>query len=245
MTRTPEVSIVIPIYNEAAFLGAAIGELYERLPSLDRRYEIVLAENGSSDDTAAVAQSLAREHPSLRALSVPGPDYGRALRAGIVAARGEYVVCDEIDIGDLDFYRRALALLETGSADFVVGSKLLAGSRDERPLFRHAASLVYSGLLRLALGFRGTDTHGLKAFRRAATLPVVQRCRLSRDVFASELVLRAERAGLRVVETPVCLREKRPPSIRLLKRVPTVLRQIALLAVMLRLEGRGRPTGHR
>ncbi|HEU4406578.1 MAG TPA: glycosyltransferase [Polyangiaceae bacterium] len=243
MTRAPEVSVVIPVYNEAAFLGGAVAELCARLPSLGRTYEIVLAENGSTDATAAIARALARERPALRALSVPGPDYGRALREGILAARGEYVLCDEIDIGDLDFHRRALALLEAGAADFVVGSKLLADSRDERPLFRHAASLVYSGLLRLALGFRGTDTHGLKAFRRDAVGPVVRACRLSRDVFASELVLRAERAGLRVVETPVRLREKRPPSIRLLKRVPAVLRQVALLAIMLRLEGRprGRP----
>jgi glycosyltransferase involved in cell wall biosynthesis len=240
MTRAPEVSIVIPVYNEAAFLGAALDELCARLPSLGRTYEIVLTENGSTDETAAVARALAARHPAVRALSVPGPDYGRALKAGILEARGAYVLCDEIDIGDLDFHRRALATLEAGAADFVVGSKLLAGSRDERPLFRHAASLVYSGLLRLCVGFRGTDTHGLKAFRRDAVEPVVRRCRLSRDVFASELVVRAERAGLRVVETPVRLREKRPPSVRLLKRVPAVLRQVALLAVMLRLERRDR-----
>ncbi len=237
----PEVSLIVPVYNEAAFLRAAFNELCGRLPSLGRTWELVLAENGSTDGTAALARALAAGRPGVRALSVPGPDYGRALRAGILAARGAYVLCDEIDIGDLDFHRRALALLEGGAADFVVGSKLLAGSRDERPLFRHAASLAYSGLLRLALGFRGTDTHGLKAFRREALEPVVRRCRLSRDVFASELVLRAERSGLRVVETPVRLREKRPPSIRLLKRVPAVLRQVALLAVMLRLERRGRP----
>ena len=78
-----------------------------------------------------------------------------------------------------------------------------------RPLTRHAASLVYSGVLRVALGFRGTDTHGLKAFRRQRLKVVVDSCLVDKDVFASELVLRAERAGLRVVEIPVQVMEKR------------------------------------
>jgi glycosyltransferase involved in cell wall biosynthesis len=241
VTRAPEVSVVIPVYNEARILGGAVDELCAQLPSLGRPYEIVLAENGSTDGTASIARSLAAARPHVRALSVPGPDYGRALREGILTARGAYVLCDEIDIGDLDFHRRALALLEANEADFVVGSKLLAASHDDRPPFRHAASLAYSGLLRLAVGFRGTDTHGLKAFRREPVVPVVRRCRLGRDVFASELVLRADRSGLRVVETPVRVREKRPPSVHLLKRVPAVLRQVTLLAVMLRLERRPPP----
>ncbi|HEU4537997.1 MAG TPA: glycosyltransferase [Polyangiaceae bacterium] len=239
----PEVTLVVPVYNEAPLLAEAAGELCARLPSLGRPCEIVLAENGSTDETAAIARDLAARLPGVRALSVPGPDYGRALRAGILSARGAYVLCDEIDIGDLDFHRRALALLASGGADFVVGSKLLAASRDERPLFRHAASLAYNGLLRALAGFRGTDTHGLKAFRRDRVEPVVRRCRLGRDVFASELVLRAERAGLRVVETPVRVREKRPPGVHLLRRVPAVVRQLALLALFLRLDEPDRRRG--
>ena len=59
----------------------------------------------------------------------------------------------------------------------VVGSKAMKGASDERPLIRRAATRVLNGMLRVALGFRGTDTHGLKAFRRATLLPVVERVR--------------------------------------------------------------------
>ena len=76
------------------------------------------------------------------------------------------MICEEIDLCDADFHRRALGLLEHGDADMVVGSKAMKGASDERPLFRRAATRVINGMLRVALDFRGTDTHGLKAFHR-------------------------------------------------------------------------------
>lgn len=232
-STAPEVSIVIPVYNEETLLGPALGELRERLAALHFSYEIVLAENGSTDRTLERVFELEQEWPELRSVSLPTPNYGRALRHGLEAARGRYVVCDEIDIGDTDFYARALDLLRQGKADFVVGSKLAGGARDERPWLRHWLSLAYTGTLSLLVGFRGTDTHGLKAFRREAVLPVVRACQVDRDVFASELVIRAERASLRIVEIPTQIREKRPPSINLIRRVPGVVTNLAKLTWVL------------
>jgi glycosyltransferase involved in cell wall biosynthesis len=189
----------------------------------------LLAENGSRDRTLAVAEELERRHPEVRHLSLEEPNYGRALRLGILAARGEIVVCDEIDLLDVEFQLRAIELVRSG-ADLVVGSKLMAGASDQRPFVRHAASLVYTGLLRLMVGFRGTDTHGPKVFRRERLSKLVEACRLDRDVFASELVIRAERAGLAIREVPLLVKEKRPPSIDLFRRVPNVLANLARLA---------------
>ena len=95
-----------------------------------------------------------------------------------------------------------------------------------RPWFRHSASQLYTGLLRVLLDFRGTDTHGLKAFRRSLVLPIAQACQVERDVFASELVIRAYRAPLRVLEIPVRVLEKRPPSTNLLRRMPGVVKDL-------------------
>ena len=125
------------------------------------------------------------------------PNYGKALKQGILLARGDIVLCDEIDLCDTDFHKRAVDILETGEADLVIGSKLAAGAADERPLIRHAASIAYSTLLKVMLGFRGTDTHGLKAFRRRALLDTVRACLVDKDVFASEFVIRADRGGHR------------------------------------------------
>jgi glycosyltransferase involved in cell wall biosynthesis len=237
-SESPRISIVIPVYNEEAILRSAIVDLRERLSPLGWRYEVILAENGSRDKTAELARALCDKYPELRALSIGEPNYGKALREGIRAARGEFVLCDEIDLCDTDFYRRALALLESQAVDLVVGSKVLDNSSDERPFMRHFATLVINGMLRVTLGFKGTDTHGLKAFRRASLVPVVERCVVDKDLFASELVIRAERTGsVRIKEIPVRVLEKRPPSIHLFRRVPNVLKGIARLVVAIRFKG--------
>jgi glycosyltransferase involved in cell wall biosynthesis len=234
----PRISIVIPIYNEEAILEAAVKDLLDRLQRFDFAFELILAENGSKDRTVALAEELAARFPEVRTFSLGEPNYGKALKRGIQLARGEIVICDEIDLCDTDFYTRALSLLDAREADLVVGSKVLDSSSDERPFMRHFATLVINGMLRVSLGFKGTDTHGLKAFRREALVPVVDRCIVDKDLFASELVIRAERSNtVRIKEIPVRVLEKRPPSIHLFRRVPNVLKGIARLVVAIRIKG--------
>jgi glycosyltransferase involved in cell wall biosynthesis len=236
----PKVTIVIPIYNEEGILRSAVIDLIDRLTPLGFSYEIVLAENGSIDRTRELCAELHQRFPQVSFFSVGSPghgNYGRALRQGILDARGEYVFCDEIDLCDTDFYARALTELERHAADFVVGSKLAEGAQDERPFTRHVGSLVINGMLRVSLGFRGTDTHGLKAFRHSVVAPIAQRCIVDKDLFASELVIRAEREGVAMKEIPVRVKEKRDPSIHLFKRVPNVLKNLAKLVYAIRIQG--------
>ncbi|MBE7447984.1 MAG: glycosyltransferase [Kofleriaceae bacterium] len=242
--RTPDVSIVIPVYNEEGILREAVTELRKSLavvredlgaPGLT--FEIILAENGSRDRTVDLARGLADEMPDVRTFSLGEPNYGKALRQGILMARGELVICDEIDLCDTDFYRRALALLRARGCDLVVGSKAMRGARDHRPVLRRAATRVINGMLRATLDFHGTDTHGLKAFRRSAVEPIVHQCVIDKDLFASELVIRAGRAELSIIEIPVRLEEKRPPAINLFKRVPGVMRGLAKLTWVIRFGG--------
>jgi len=238
----PRISIVIPIYNEQGILHAAVVDVRERLKPFAWNYEIILAENGSKDETVRIAEELCAKYSDpkegqVRVMSLGEPNYGKALKQGILLARGEFVICDEIDLCDADFHRRAIEILETGEADLVIGSKLVEGAEDDRPMWRHAASLAYTSMLRIILGFRGTDTHGLKAFRRVALLDTVRACLVDKDVFASEFVIRADRGGIRIKEVPVRVIEKRPPSINLFKRVPNVLKSIAKLTYAIRIRG--------
>jgi len=231
----PRISIVIPIYNEEGILHAAVVDLRERLQPLAWDYEVILAENGSRDRTVAIAEELSRKYPEVRVLSVGEPNYGKAMKLGILESQGEFVICDEIDLCDTEFHQRAISLLSSGAVDMVIGSKLIAGAEDDRPWARHAASLVYTNLLRVTLGFRGTDNHGLKAFRRRALIDIAADCLVDRDVFASEFVIRAYRAKVPIEEIPVRVVEKRPPSINLLKRVPNVLKNLIKLSWAIRL----------
>jgi len=226
---TPRVSVVIPVYNEEGILRSAIVELVERLEEFPYTYEIIISENGSKDRTVEIGRELAAKYPQVRIMSLGEPNYGKAMRHGILDAQGEFVVCDEIDLCDVDFYTRAMEVLSSDRADLVVGSKLLSGSEDNRPAGRHMASIVINWMLRLVVGFKGTDTHGLKAMRKA---PLVDK-----DLFASEMVIRAERGGIRIIEIPVRVVEKREPSIRLTRRVPNVLKNMARLFWAIRVRG--------
>ncbi len=243
--RAPDVSIVIPVYNEEGILREAVTELRrslavvrEDLGAPDLQFEIILAENGSRDATVDLARGLADEMSDVRTFSLGEPNYGKALRQGILMARGELVICDEIDLCDTDFYRRALALLRARGCDMVVGSKAMRGANDQRPLLRRTATRVINGMLRVSLDFHGTDTHGLKAFRRTTIEPIVHQCVIDKDLFASELVIRAGRADLSIIEIPVRLEEKRPPAINLFKRVPGVMRGLARLTWVIRFGGK-------
>jgi glycosyltransferase involved in cell wall biosynthesis len=239
----PDVSVVIPVYNEEGILSASIADLTDKLARSKKlnglTFEIILAENGCKDHTVDIARDLMLRHPALRMIHVDEPNYGKALKAGILSARGQYVICDEIDLCDVDFYERALHRLREEGYDMVVGSKTLERSFDKRPPYRRVATHVINGMLRVFVGFQGTDTHGLKAFRRERLLPVVAKCVVDRDMFSSELVIRAERTpGLRKTEIPLEVIEKRRPSVRLMKRVPHVLKNVARLAWVIRVRNR-------
>jgi glycosyltransferase involved in cell wall biosynthesis len=231
------ISIVIPVYNEARIVREAATDLCRQLDALGWDYELLLSENGSRDGTQQILQDLARSLPRLRYLHGDQPNYGKALKRGMLEARGEEVICDEIDLCDVSFYQRALPLLNQG-ADLVIGSKAMKGADDERPLMRRTATRIITLLLRFTTGFRGTDTHGLKAFRRERLLDVARACVVDRDLFASEFVIRAERMGRDVREIPIALREKRPPSTHLFRRIPHVLKGLFKLGWVIRIRYR-------
>jgi glycosyltransferase involved in cell wall biosynthesis len=235
----PHLSVVIPVYNEANIAISAATELSQGLEARGLDYEIIFAENGSTDSTPQILEEIAKGNPRIRWFHSPVPNYGAALKQGILQARGQVVICDEIDLCDLSFYDAALPLLRTGRAEMVIGSKAAKGASDRRPLLRRFATRVHNKLLRVLLDFKGTDTHGLKAFYRLKLEPIVRSCVVDGDVFASELVIRAWRNGHSVLEIPVQLMEKRQPSVHLLKRVPKVLKDVAKLLYVVRIRKDG------
>lgn len=225
------VSIVIPVYNEEKILKSAVENLKRTLSefSEDFDFELILAENGSKDDTLTKGEELSKHDPFVTIFHHPEPDYGLALQAGIRRAKGEIVVCDEIDLCLPEFYRDALKIFKEGGAEMVVGSKRAKGANDQRPLGRRFATFILNMMLKILLGLKGTDTHGVKAFVKEPLMPVMDKCLVGKDIFASEFVIRAERAGIKIAEVPVSLDEKRAPSINLIKRVPKVLSNLAYL----------------
>jgi glycosyltransferase involved in cell wall biosynthesis len=234
MSSAPlRLSVIIPVHNEAELLEGRVARVLSLLDELEPRAELLLVENGSSDDTGARCERLASRDPRVRVVRLPRADYGAALLEGLELARGRWAICDEIDLGDGAFYRAALELLAAGGADLVVGSKRLEPAADQRPWSRRVATRAYGAMLLLLLGYRGSDTHGAKAMDIEALRPVLSRCATGRDVFASELVVRAHRMGKKVEELPLRVRELRPPARPLIQRVPGAVWDALYLAVVL------------
>jgi glycosyltransferase involved in cell wall biosynthesis len=204
---------------------------------------LLVVENGSTDDTREIARQLAGKYPNVRVSSRPVANYGAALREGLMSARGEFVVTFDVDYYELRFVDLALALLESGDEApvIVVASKRAPGSRDERPLPRRFVTAVFGSMLRIGFSLSVSETHGMKAMRRAPVETLLRQCRFASDLFDTELVIRAERAGLRVAELPARTQERRPSRTSIWRRVPRTLVGLVELRIMLWREARRRP----
>src|SRR5437879_3567686 len=118
----------MPAHNEQDYLVGAVAEVVAGLRARDEPFEVIVCENGSTDRTPEVARSLEAQYPVIRVLRAPDADYGRALREGFLAARGEVVANFDVDYIDLEFLRAALALLASPDGPaMVVASKRIPG----------------------------------------------------------------------------------------------------------------------
>ena len=224
----------MPAHDEEAYLAPAVQAVVEGLRDRGRPFEVVVVENGSTDATAAVARELAEELPEVRVASLPEADYGGALKEGFLQATGELVGIFDVDYYDLGFLDAAVALAAAPDGPaVVVATKRGAGSTDTRPLARRLVTTVFSTILRVGFGLRVSDTHGMKVLRREPLVPIARACRYGTDLFDTELVLRAERSGLRAVELPVVVEERRPSRTSILRRIPRTVAGLARLRVAL------------
>jgi glycosyltransferase involved in cell wall biosynthesis len=214
------ISIVLPAHNEQGYLEPAIKAVVAAGRDRGLPFEVFVVENGSTDGTRAEAEGLAETFPEVKVLRSPVADYGRALKAGFLAAAGDVVVNFDVDFVDLGFLDQAVELVAGGKADVVVGSKRSPGSDDQRRAGRRAVTAVFSLVLRHGFGLHVSDTHGVKALQRESLLGLVEVCQFGADIFDTELIIRAERSGLAVRELPVSVADQRPPRTPIIRRIP-------------------------
>lgn len=230
----PLVSVLIPIHNEASLVQHSFPHLIEILNSFGFNFELILSENGSTDGTLAFAKELQQTNPQVKVEHLPIGDYGLALKHGLKQRQGDAVFIFNADFWDKNFIRDALVLLK--NHDLVLGSKIMKGARGQRPLFRRWITRSFNAFLRVLYGFQGTDTHGMKAFKRHLLVPIASRCITNHFIFDTELVLRAQREGLKTAEIPVDVKELRQPSYgSLIARGPKVMWYLINLWIALNL----------
>jgi len=224
----------MPAHNEEVLLPTSVDDVCRGLRSREAPFEIIVVENGSSDRTLALAHELAAANDEVRVLTRPRADYGAALRLGLLEATGDVVVNFDVDYYDLTFLDAAVAALgEPPASAIVVGSKRAPGAHDCRSRPRRFVTWGFTTLLRLLFHIGVSDTHGMKAVARARVTELARRCRFDADLFDTELVIRVERAGMRVTEIPMTVTERRPSRTPILRRVPRSLWGLVRLRIAL------------
>ncbi len=202
----PHVDIVVPVRNEERDLAPSVWRLVTYLrESFPFHARITIADNGSTDATWAIAGRLARELPEVRAVHMDLPGRGRALRAIWSRSDAEVLAYMDVDLStDLNALLPLVAPLLSGHSDLAIGTRLARGSRVIRGPKRELVSRGYNLLLRTLMGARFSDAQcGFKAIRRDQARALLPLTRDTGWFFDTELLVMAERAGLRIHEVPV------------------------------------------
>ena len=201
----PVVDVVVPVYNEERDLGPSVRRLHEFLRTFPFPSVITIADNASRDGTLALAKSLSAELPGVRVVHLDQKGRGRALRKTWTESDAEVVAYMDVDLStDLKALLPLVAPLVSGHSDLAIGSRLARGSRTKRGPKREFISRAYNLILRLSLGAGFTDAQcGFKAVRASVARELVPRIEDQTWFFDTELLILAQRAGMRVHEVPV------------------------------------------
>jgi dolichyl-phosphate beta-glucosyltransferase len=203
----PDLSIVIPAYNEEARLPATLERLAEYLPTLGLQTEVLIVDDGSRDKTAAVAASFAAKISGLRVLS-NGTNRGKgcSVRHGMLEAVGELVLFSDADLSaPIEESDKLIGALKNGY-DVAIGSRALNRSliSTHESVFREFAGIIFNKIVRVVLWLPFVDTQcGFKAFRRERCRIIFELQRIEGFGFDPELLYLARHYGLRAIEIPV------------------------------------------
>ncbi|MFI1713492.1 glycosyltransferase [Streptomyces litmocidini] len=202
----PVLDVVVPVYNEEKDLEPCVRRLHEHLlRTFPYGFRITVADNASTDTTPAVSAALAAELPEVRSVRLEQKGRGRALRTVWSASDAPVLAYMDVDLStDLNALLPLVAPLISGHSDLAIGSRLARSSRVVRGPKREFISRAYNLILRSSLAARFSDAQcGFKAIRREVAERLLPMVEDTGWFFDTEMLVLAERAGLRIHEVPV------------------------------------------
>jgi putative flippase GtrA len=205
-TAAPDVEVVVPVYNEQAGLERSVRSLHRYLRSeFPFTWRIVIADNASTDSTPVIAEVLARELRGVEVVRLARKGRGLALREAWSRSEAKVVCYMDVDLStDLRALLPLVAPLLSGHSDVAIGTRLARGARVVRGLKREVISRAYNRILRTVLRARFSDAQcGFKALRGAVARDLLDEVRDDSWFFDTELLVLAQRRGLRIHEVPV------------------------------------------
>jgi glycosyltransferase involved in cell wall biosynthesis len=200
-------SFVIPAYNESVRIRPTLHALLRHVQEQNWDAEILVVNDGSSDDTAQIVREYGKLHPQVLLVENPGNrGKGFSVRNGMLHARGDICLFTDADLSSpITEAQKLFDAIDRG-ADIAIGSRWLRTElqTERQPLYRQAFGRIFNLAQRIILGLRFADTQcGFKAFRRDAAQRIFPLQKIERWGFDPEILFLARRAGLRVEEVPV------------------------------------------
>jgi glycosyltransferase involved in cell wall biosynthesis len=243
-----DVEIAIPVYNERATLEASVRRLHGFLSNgFPLSWRIVIVDNASTDRTLAVARRLTYEIPGVDAIHVSDKGRGRALKRAWAASPARVLAYMDVDLStDLNALLPLVAPLLSGHSDVAIGTRLHPDAKVERCFKRELISRAYNALLHTVLRAHFSDAQcGFKALRADVAVSLLPEIRDNEWFFDTELLIRAQRRGLRIHEVPVDWIEDRDSRVDVLRTSVADLRGVGRLLVDRPRRATQPPTPHR
>jgi len=230
------ISLIIPAFNESAVIENTVRASEKALASLGETWELLIVDDGSTDDTAARAKTPGDARVIRYA---PNRGKGCAVRTGVLEARGDYIFFTDADLAyGLGVLKSAVSLFRETGCDIVAGSRRLDQEAYRAyPPLRKLASHAFSFMTRLLTGLHYDTQCGFKGFTREAARAVFSRCSENGFAFDLEALLTAEKLGLRVRELPVRIVNHGGSTVRVFRDAPRMARDM----LRIRRRVRGRP----
>ncbi|MBM3291048.1 glycosyltransferase [Candidatus Bathyarchaeota archaeon] len=217
LTLNPEVSLIVPIHNEASGIWSNTIKLYEILKKCTSSFEIILIENGSTDNTLTLAKALKKNYSEIKVIELPESSLGDAIKTGIKSSKGSKLVYYPIDLSvELSFISNSIELLS--AYDIIIATKRINGS-DKRPIQRRIMSFLYHKLVRILFNTSLTDTTCAKAYRKKGISEFLNKIPGNSKIFETELIIEAEKIGRKIKELPVEVKENRLSRENLLLKI--------------------------
>lgn len=214
------VSVVLPAYNEADKLEGAVTKISQALKEYGYPYEIIIAEDGSTDGTTERAEELTQKYPYVKHIHRERRmGRGAALNNAFKQCNGEVLVYTDLDLAtDLKSLKPLVEAITVEGYDFSTGSRMMPESKVERTLRRSISSKTYNFLVRHMLGSKLKDHQcGFKAFKREPLLPLLDEVEATHWFWDTEIMVRAYRHGYKIKEIPVEWKSGKDTKVNLFK----------------------------
>ncbi len=224
-------SVVIPVFNEEDIFLESASKIYKICLEMNMPFEIIFSENGSTDNTIKLIESFIGDKDNCLMINNNYANYGLALKNGFQNVKNEIVISFDIDYFSKKFLKQALQLDENFVA--LVASKRLSESEDKRTMIRKIATSIFVFILKLLFQTSLSDTHGMKAIRKHNIDREISNVISTQDIFDTELLIRIERTGFKILEVPAKVNEIRPSVSVIFTRIPRTLKSLFKLRFQL------------